>query len=379
MSESNTTDNDSDHTLLASVYLDGEASPDQRALVETSPESLAEVDELGNVRMVLAATAPEASLSEREGHLAGALDVWERMSDNERLGNVMSAGGVDAAAAAALSTPTSSSNARRRRAAKRSKNNGGFGGSQWFLSAAAALVVVAGGAAIVRGILDQEPENNDVAIESLQADASSELATVEENEAAEVNDENVGNDGLLPADQIEGEVFAQESNNAETGLFAEEQAQPEGEQELPEDAQPEGERVGVDPTAAASDEALSVHDSVPLEAQQPPPAAEQELTPLVTVEDLADFGSLSVFSVTGQDSDIADVDYEPPAGSCEAQLGIEKKAGFAEYQDQPVQVGVDLDAPRTVFAYTDDCVMVASAPLPDGERSADSAPSAPNP
>jgi hypothetical protein len=367
MSEFDTTGTEPDQTLLTSAYLDGETTSDQRALVETSPEALAEVDELGRVRTVLASTAPEASLSEREGHLASALGVWERMSDMERSGEATPSAGVDAAAAAALSTPASSSDTRRKRSAQRSKNNGGFGSSQWFLTAAAALVVVAGGAAIVRGILDQEPENNEVAVSHIEEDPSSEVATVEEIEAAEVAGENTGDDGLLPADQIEGEVFAEDSQlaQADEGLF------------------PDGEAIDADSTTAARSENPledAGSDGVPEEGQQPSPAAdEDELTPLFTPNDLADFGSLSVFSLTGQDTDILDVDYEPPANSCEAQLGVEKKAGFAEYQGQPVQVGVNLDAPRTVFAYTDACVLVASAPLPATERGAGVAPPITNP
>ena len=153
-----------ENSLLASAYLDGEATPDERALVETSPDTLAEVDALSQVRTVLAATAPTASLSEREAHLSNALDVWERMSDLERSGEATPADGVDAAAAAALITPMSTSEGRRARGGRsKGRRSGGSGASQWLLGAAATLVVVAGGAAVVRGILDEDPGSNDVA------------------------------------------------------------------------------------------------------------------------------------------------------------------------------------------------------------------------
>ena len=100
-------DDPDDTTLLASLYLDGEATPDERALVETSPETLDAVDAVRARPTVLGATAPAASLSEREGHLAAALDVWERMSDLERSGEVTPSDGIDAAAAAAVTTPLS--------------------------------------------------------------------------------------------------------------------------------------------------------------------------------------------------------------------------------------------------------------------------------
>ena len=71
-----------DLTLLASAYLDGEATPDERALVETSVDALAEVERLARVRTVLEATVEPVSLAAREAHLAAALDVWERMRDS---------------------------------------------------------------------------------------------------------------------------------------------------------------------------------------------------------------------------------------------------------------------------------------------------------
>jgi hypothetical protein len=368
MSEFDTTGTEPDQTLLASMYLDGEATSDERALVETSPDAMAEVDELGKVRTVLAATAPEAMLSEREAHLAVALDVWERMGDLERSGEATPSAGIDAAAAAALSTPISSSDARRKRGAKRSKSNGGFGGSQWFLSAAAVLVVFAGGGAILLGILDQEPAVDQLAVQQLDEEPASEAQTIEEQEAAEVAGENTNDDALLSADQLEDQVFSAdtaESPASDTGLFADEEAMEEKSVDDAASAEPAVE-------GAASDD-------VPAGGQQASPASDaEELTPLATPEDLADFGSLSVSSVTGSADDIPDVDFEPPAGSCEAGFGVEKRAGFALYRGQPVQVGVDVDG-RTVYAYTDACVLVASAPLPDGERGAEVAPATTNP
>ena len=62
-----------DLTLLASAYLDGEATPDERALVETSVDALAEVERLARVRTVLEATVEPVALAAREAHLAAAL------------------------------------------------------------------------------------------------------------------------------------------------------------------------------------------------------------------------------------------------------------------------------------------------------------------
>ncbi len=328
-------------TLLASVYLDGEATSDERALVETSPETLEEVESFSQVSGVLAATAPTASLSEREGHLAAALDVWERMSDLERSGEATPAAGVDAAAAAAVITPVSTSEGRRARGGRsKPKRSGSFGASQWFLGAAAALVVVAGAAAVVRGIIDAEPDNNDVAVEQA-ADDSAELSEVEANEAAEVAGENVGTDLAVddPA-SIADEAQSNPEADVDGGLF-EEDAMTEADESAEE----------------ASDETGP--------AEQPAPAPEVGLLELDTPDLLADYGSLVIAaSRPGGPVITSDIDFEAPGESCEAELDIEEILEPILYQGEQVFVGVDLDN-DIVFAYLDDCTVVESVPLPN--------------
>ncbi len=328
-----------ENSLLASAYLDGEATPDERALVETSPEVLGDVESFSQVRTVLAATAPTASLSEREGHLAAALDVWERMSDLERLGEATPAAGVDAAAAAAVITPVSTSEGRRARGGRnRSKRTGSFGASQWLLGAAAALVVVAGAAAVVRGILDAEPDNNDVAIEQA-ADDSAELSEVEANEAAEVAGENVGTDlSVDDPESIADEAQADPDGEVDGGLFE-------------EDAMEE----------AAEESADEAAESGP--AAQPPPAAEIDRVDLATPDDLADYGSLIVVAINEGAVNTVDVDFEAPSDTCEAELDIQERLEPARYQGEDVEVGVDL-VRDIVYAYTSDCTVVESVPLP---------------
>ncbi|MGB3736684.1 MAG: hypothetical protein WA964_17125 [Ilumatobacter sp.] len=322
-----------ENSLLASAYLDGEATTDERALVETSPDTLAEVAALTQVSSVLAATAPIASLSEREAHLAGALDVWERMSDLERAGEATPAAGVDAAAAAALITPVSTSEGRRQRGGRgKGKRSGSFGASQWFLGAAATLVVVAGAAAVFRGILAEEDASDDVTLEAV-ADEGAELSEVEANETAEVLGENVGADVEPDADLIEGE--AQADPDSEGGLFAGDEAMEESD-------------------AAAS---------APAPAEQPSPAAEIDRVDLETPDDLADYGSLVVIGFDGGPLTTDDTEFEPPFNSCEAEFGIERLLAPARYQGENVFVGVDLDD-DIVYAYTEDCTLVESVPLP---------------
>lgn len=323
-----------ENSLLASAYLDGEATADERALVETSPETLDEVEALSQVRTVLTATAPTASLSEREAHLAGALDVWERMSDLERSGEATPAAGVDAAAGAAVLTPTSTSEGRRTRGGRsKGRRSGSLGASQWFLGAAATLVVVAGAAAIVRGVLADDAQTNDVA--SVQsATEGAELSEVEANEAAEVEGRNVGTDVVVDAEAVADEA----------------QADPEG-----------GGLFPAADTMEETDAAGDAGESAP--AEQPAPAAEIDRVDLETTDDLADYGSLVIPAISGVSVPTTNFDAEPPGKSCEAKFDIQERLEPARYQGEDVFVGVDVDR-GIVYAYTEDCTLVESVPLP---------------
>ena len=98
--------NDDDLIILASAYLDGDVTADERVRVESSPELLAEVDRLRTVRAVVSTTssAHPAPISARERHLSTALDAWDRLPDNERTGALRDStpSGADRAAAAGV-------------------------------------------------------------------------------------------------------------------------------------------------------------------------------------------------------------------------------------------------------------------------------------
>ncbi len=340
-----------ENSLLASAYLDGEATADERALVETSSETLAEVTALSQVRDVLAATAPLPSLSEREANLAGALDVWERMSDLERSGEATPASGVDAAAAAALSTPVSTSQGRRSRSGRsRDRRSGSPGASQWLLGAAAALVVVAGAAAVFRGVLTEDTGTNEAAPARDAAEVP-ELSEIEANEAAEVKGENVGDDFVPSATDLSDDVASDPDSD---GLF-------------PADDAMENSTAMEESAPAEADAAA---DSEPASAdEQPAPAPEFGRVDLLTPEDLADYGSLVIPRVIAAPGPTSDVDFEAPGESCEAEFGIEELLEPARYQGEDVFVGVDLDD-EVVYAYTGgtddepDCTLVESIALP---------------
>jgi hypothetical protein len=336
-----------DATLLASAYLDDEATPDERALVETSPEALDAVAGFGNVRTVLGATAPAASLSEREGHLAAALDVWERMSELERAGETTPIDGIDAAAAAALTTPLS--DARRNRGERR-RRSGLMSMPQWALSSAAALVMVAGVGAVVFGMLREESaDTSEVAVEAITEDPATEVDALEAAEAAEVAGENVGADAI-PVETDLSSVAAEPG-----GLFEEE-------------------------GGAVADEASSDQftDDSP-GSEQPAPAPEVPEIAIENPEDLAVYGSLAVPALGDSPAAQRDVDFEQDQETCDTELGLEERLEPVIYQGVEAGVGVDTQN-AVVYAYDrDDCSVIDSVALPTETREFDDVPQSSQP
>ncbi|MEN9645284.1 MAG: hypothetical protein RL238_1953 [Actinomycetota bacterium] len=72
-------DPESDGALLAAAYLDGLASPDERARVEASPQLMALVEEFRRVRDGLA-DVPPAPVGARERGIAAALAEFDRLA-----------------------------------------------------------------------------------------------------------------------------------------------------------------------------------------------------------------------------------------------------------------------------------------------------------
>jgi len=153
-----------DLTLLASSYLDGDVTADERALVEADPNALAEVERLRSVRALLGDIEPP-TISVREVHLAAALDAWDRLPDAERTGarRGRTLSGIDAAAAAGAASVTSPTplNNRRRQTSTR-----------WLTGAAAAMVLVlAGGVALQLGSADDSNSSSEAGAELADSDA----------------------------------------------------------------------------------------------------------------------------------------------------------------------------------------------------------------
>lgn len=117
-----------DQLELASAYLDGEATTDERAVVESDPQLLAEVDRLRAVRAALGDVEPPLSPA-REAAVAAALAVFD-----ERPASTMPS-------TPGPSAPTNVIPIEHRRRLRR---------WQGLSAAAAAIVIVGGGIAITR-------------------------------------------------------------------------------------------------------------------------------------------------------------------------------------------------------------------------------------
>jgi len=319
-------------TVLASAYLDGEAAPGERALVESSPELLAEVEQLRVVRSIVSESVEPAALSAREAHLAAALDVFDQL------------GTTPAGASHAASL-----DARRARRERRRDRAPGER-SKLLLGTAAGLVVLAGAGAVIRGVI----------VGSNATDGTDDLA------AEEAPDDEPADELLGPA---ESDVFTElEGGNTNDELRTEvdagEVAQDLAEEDAPaeepaEDAEASAaEELADDASVDESDDASSPEDAPP----------EVDAVELLTPQDLADLAAPAAYAPAQDGSDPVDLESAfsdcfaaPPAG-----LGIDRLAESAFVAGELVNVGADLDT-GLAFAFRDDCSVVLDAILPSEE------------
>ena len=295
-----------DLTLLASAYLDGDVTADERARVEDDADAIAEVERLRAVRALLGDLEPPA-ISVRETHLAGALDAWERLPEAERNGGRrdQTPAGIDAAAAAGAASVTAptSLNTRRRPTSTR-----------WLTGAAAALVLVlAGGVALqLRG-----DDQDDVA--SSATDEAVELES--EGDSAARAGGDLGADELAPA-ATSADAAA---NQLDTGV---------------DDAAPPPEEGGLP-------QLLNTTDLADFAG----PAFGAPVAP---------DGVPDATSATGELSDIASdvVEAEPRC------LGVDVVVGPAVYIDTVVVVGIDESRTLALAYEPGTCTEVARVRLP---------------
>jgi hypothetical protein len=303
--------NDDDLTLLASAYLDGDVTADERARVEADSEVLAEVDRLRSVRFLLGDVEPQA-ISVREAQLATALGVWDRLPEPERTGARRDATpiGIDAAAVAGAASVTAPTpiNGRRRTTSTR-----------WLTGAAAALVLVlAGGVALQLGT-DSDDDS--------ASTADSEIEATEALTATGPADDPAAGDLAPETEAAEGPASDVVAAELDTGVG---------------DPPPPGEDVGLDQ--------------------------------LRNLTDLADFASTAVGAPRSPDVPAA-TSAAPDQDLSESQtflddtgfplcLGVDLIVGPAVYGDVLVVVGIDEGRNLAIAYLAATCAEVARVRLP---------------
>jgi hypothetical protein len=305
--------NDDDLLLLASAYLDGDVTDDERARVEADARLLAEVRHLREVRALVGDLEP-SSISRREEHLAAALAAWDRLPESERTGAMRDAtplalqrgaGAAAVAGAASVTAPTPLAGRRRTNLNRR------------VLAAAAAVVVVLGGGLVVQNASRGGDDRGDDLAVSGEATTESADAMAAEPESA---------------------------------LF---------------DAADDG---GAD---VADDESAGTR--VDTATNEPAPPGERVLDRLETPDDLALFASVAVGAPRSPDvpaatsapvdDQLTETQAEILAAELPLCLGADFVVGPALYQGREVIVGVD-EGRNLALAYRADCREVARAPLP---------------
>ncbi len=302
-----------DLTLLASAYLDGDVTDDERALVDGDAELRAEVDRLRAVRALLADVEPPP-ISQREVQLATALEAWERLPETERTGVRRDAtpSGIDAAAvagAASVTAPTPS-NIRRRSTSTR-----------WLTGAAAALVLVLAG-----GVALQLTTNGDD-----DSDASTDVTDADSDTLEAAGSRASGDD---EADDPTAEAQA--------------------------------------PTAEATQPSSEELDTGV--ADPPPPPDDGGLVQLRNLVDLSDFAAAALGAPVAPDvpaatsaagdtgpSDAESFLDEDPLPRC---LGVDTIVGPAIYGDVAVVVGIDESRNLAIAYQAATCGEVARVRLP---------------
>ena len=306
-----------DLTLLASAYLDGDVTADERARVENDTEALAEVDRLRSVKALLGDVEPQA-ISVREAQLASALEVWDRLPERERTGarRDSTPAGIDAAAVAGAASVTAPTQLISRRRSTRSTS------TRWLTGAAAALVLVLVGGVALQ--LSSTASDDEASSEETSSEGAAEALT--EPARADAAD---GADSDLPAPAAAGAEAADEATiELDTGI---------------DNAAPPGENVGLDQ--------------------------------LDNLTDLADFAAAAVGAPISPDDvpaatsaaggdDLSEAETFLAEAELPRCLGVDIIVGPAVYRDVPVVVGIDESRNLAIAYRAANCAEVARARLP---------------
>ncbi len=303
-----------DLILLASAYLDGDVTADERARVEGDPALLAEVERLRSVRALLSDVEPQA-ISVREAQLATALDIWDRIPEPERTGarRDVTPVGVDPAAVAGAASVTAPTPLSGRRRVSRTSS------TRWLTGAAAALVLVlAGGVALQLTSDDGTDETS-----SDQASSAGDELDGTEALAATGRADDPTADELAPAADATEEATIE----LDTGI---------------DDVAPPGENAGLDQ--------------------------------LENLTDLADFATAAVGAPSApdvpaatsaaSDDELSEVETYLAEAELPRCLGVDLVVGPAVYGDVPVVVGIDESRNLAIAYRAATCTEVARVRLP---------------
>jgi hypothetical protein len=305
-----------DLTLLASAYLDGDVTEQERARVEGDGELLAEVERLRTVRLLLGDVEPPA-ISVREAQLAAALGVWDRLPETERTGarRDITPAGIDAAAlagAASVTAPTPINHRRRHTS------------TRWLTGAAAGLVLVlAGGIALQLSSDADTDDSSSAELSSTDADSAADSEAGTEAADAPAGADGPSTSEFTAADAAPPDVAAE----LDTGVA---------------DPAPPGENAGLDR--------------------------------LENLTDLADFAAAAVGAPRAPDevpaatSAASDEAEESATALAEAALpfclGVDVIVGPAVYGDVQVVVGIDEGRDLAIAYLAPSCDEVARVRLP---------------
>jgi hypothetical protein len=307
-----------DLILLASAYLDGEATPDERALVEADPSLLEEVERLRTARIALldAAGFERPGDDAREAAIAAALTAWDFAAFEPT--------GSTAGASPTGSSPTGSSVS--------SVSSGPtvvpfvrrHSYSTRWLTAAAAVAAVAALGVVVAQFGSGDGDDNSAASDAATADT--ELSAESRTEFEQIE----------PPAGTQGALFS--------GDDAADEAAPEAAAQAPS-----ADIAGAGDTPSAAPEATST-----LESAAVPEAS------------LGSPEELGVFAAEAKTADEDGVERDTLARPCpdEAFDEIDTYVAVGTYLGRPVVVGIDDERGRAFAVDPDMCEIVAEAPLP---------------
>ncbi|MDH3300730.1 MAG: hypothetical protein OES24_09515 [Acidimicrobiia bacterium] len=234
---------DQELDLLASSFLDGEATPDEVAMIERDPALLARVEELRVAQSAMRAPVPRPSMQVKEDQLAAALAAFDAADQRT---TVMAVDGAAETTAEATSEATSDAAAEptegagpvidlRAHRIRREQREAEAAGRMRWLSAAAGVLVFAAGAVFL---------------------------------ISQTN--NGGDDGEFAGDVPAAETAATESAEAQMAPAGDGGADVSADSELSTDAAIDSEAMDADAEedfaveeaeAAAADEAVSAADA----------------------------------------------------------------------------------------------------------------------